>query len=70
MSIDKGGFHKSDIDTYRAQAITAAEELRYPHEIIERIEDAKTEVEISNIMATARETDEHEVWGKRRGPRI
>lgn len=70
MSIDKGGFHKSDLEIYRAQAITAAEELRYPHEIIERIEDAKTDVEISNIMTTARNMDEHEIWKKRRGSRI
>lgn len=70
MAIDKGGFHKSDLETYRAQAITAAEELRYPNEIIARIESAKSDNEISSIMATAREADKHDVWKKRRGSRI
>lgn len=70
MAIDKGGFHKSNLETYRAQVITAAEELQYPHEIIELIENAKSDIEISNIMTTARKADKYEFWKKRRGSRI
>lgn len=39
---------------YRFQAIRIASDFRYPSEIIERIKQAQTEKEISNILTRAR----------------
>lgn len=39
---------------YMINAIKAAEDLGYPEEIVDKIKKCKTDVEISRIMATAR----------------
>ena len=39
---------------YRIQAIKIARDFRYPREAIEKIKQAKTEREISNILTRAR----------------
>lgn len=39
---------------YRFQAIKIARDFRYPPEVIEKIKQAKTEKEISNILTRAR----------------
>jgi hypothetical protein len=39
---------------YKIQAIRIASDFRYPSEIIERIKQAQTEKEISNILTRAR----------------
>lgn len=39
---------------YKRKAIRAAKDLCYPSEIITRLKNATTEIEIERIMATAR----------------
>lgn len=50
--------HKADsessLEMYRIQAMSAASQLRYKQEFIERIEKAETINEITRIMVTAR----------------
>lgn len=41
-------------DNYKQQAIRAAKDLCYGEEVIRRIKNAKSDVEIERIMATAR----------------
>ena len=45
---------ETQLETYREQARTAAEELGYKQKYIERIDAAVTINEITNIMVTAR----------------
>lgn len=48
---------KNSIDYYRDEAIAIAEDLGYTTDTIQKIEQAMTEVEISNILATARNSN-------------
>ena len=48
------GFHRLDENNYRKQAMTAAEDLRYGNEVIEKIKAAKNDAEIERIMNMAR----------------
>lgn len=43
------------LEKYRTQAMEIASDFRYGDEIMRRLETAKTEIEITRIMATARE---------------
>lgn len=42
------------LENYRAEAITAAKDLGYGAQVIEKINAAKTDREIARIMITAR----------------
>ena len=46
--------HKSELIFIRNQTIKAAQDLRYPKEVIEKLMVAKSEAEMSNIMKSAR----------------
>ncbi len=52
--LDKGGYHKDDLETYRQQAIDAARDLRYLDDVVDQIYSAASAEEISRIMTTAR----------------
>lgn len=39
---------------YKLNAIKAAKDLRYPEDIIQRLEKCNTDIEITRIMASAR----------------
>lgn len=56
--LDKGGYHKDDLSTYRQQAIDAATDLHYGDDILSAIYSAKSQIEISRIMTTARNAEE------------
>lgn len=43
-----------ELDKYRSESLKAAKELYYPQSVITEIKNAKTSVEISQIMAYAR----------------
>lgn len=45
---------KPEFEAYRDEAVTAAKELRYKKEFIERIKKATSINEITNIMVMAR----------------
>ena len=47
------GFHRLD-DNYRKQAMTAAKDLCYGNEVIEKIKAAENDAEIERIMNNAR----------------
>lgn len=47
--------YTSTLATYRRYAIKCAKELLYDPEIIEQLQNAKTESEIQSIMVNARE---------------
>lgn len=51
---DKARCGLSSGEVFKKQAKKAARQLGYPNSVIDKIEAAKTEVEISRIMATAR----------------
>lgn len=46
--------HRSKSNLYREQSIGVARDLNYSQEIIEKIKNAKSDAEISNILVTAR----------------
>lgn len=48
---------KGYYDTYRKEAIRTAEELHYSPGIIKKIQKAKTDNEITRILAEARRKD-------------
>ena len=48
------GFHRDNEEIYRKQAMTAAKDLCYGNEVIEKIKAAKNDAEIERIMNMAR----------------
>lgn len=47
-------YHKEDKENYKRKALTAAKELGYDNEVVEKIKSAKSDAEIERIMNTAR----------------
>lgn len=41
-------------EKYKKDSIRAAKDLRYGKEVIDKLESAKTEAEVTNILKTAR----------------
>lgn len=54
MQLVRGYYQYHDIEEYRREAINAAKDLEYSDSVIAKIEAAKTEAQIANIMANAR----------------
>lgn len=48
------GRYKKSFSTYKKEAIRVARELYYPQKVINKLNAAKTEIEIDNILAVAR----------------
>lgn len=49
-----GSQYKKTFSTYKKEAIRVAKELYYPQKVINKLNAAKTEVEVDNILAKAR----------------
>lgn len=49
-----GSVYKMSFSTYKRKSVRIAMDLCYPPEVIKRIKNAKTEIEIDNILALAR----------------
>ena len=47
-------YHKEDEENYKRKALTAAKELGYDNEVVEKIKASKSDAEIERIMNTAR----------------
>lgn len=48
---------KLDLEIYRTQSLEIAKDLGYPNEILDKINAAKTETEITRIFTTARNSE-------------
>lgn len=57
---------KDDIDRYREEAISIAEDLGYSKHVITKLQTARNEIEISNILTDARNHEDYAHKRKRR----